>query len=591
MKVCNFLAPGLFFRKFAHVLLGCLILVSGNAVAADAATRPREDLVKTSDAKVSFGNYLVAEYASASRDTAAAATYYLKTLQTDPDNMLLQQKAFSALIADGRFTPALPIAGKLAEQQNTNAMPRFFLLLNEINEGRFAEARVVLENIPETGFQTLLGPLVRAWSLAGEGETANAVAALDPLDETPVFRPFRRNHKALIYTFSNDVTEAEIAYKAALVADRKGNLRIVLAYGRFLAGIDRAYEAKQLYEEYATKYPDNLAFAQAARELGLNRQQKPLVQSPGDGLAEALYGMAQALSADNAAGPAAYYLRLATFLRPDFPDAYLLLGQLLEGEGHVALAMEAYNKVSQDDILSGAAQLRKAWLLNDMDRTQDAIDLLGKLVSKNPAILEYQTSLADLLRSHEKYKDAIRYYTGALGLAPDDARDNWLIYYARGIAYERDKRWPQAEEDFLKALTLNPDQPQVLNYLGYSWVDQGLHLEKAMIMLQKAVELSPHDGFIIDSLGWAMFRLGRYDEAVELLEKAVLLQPQDPTLNDHLGDAYWASGRRNEAKFQWHHAISLGAAGDEKARIEVKLLEGIKLDKIKTDPAARLSEQ
>jgi tetratricopeptide (TPR) repeat protein len=523
-----------------------------------------------------FGAYLAAENAALNSDSAAAAGYYLETLKNDPDNILLQQKAYAALIGSARYEEARPVAEALTKEKSATNLPQFFLVLYDIRDGKYTDAQKALADIPDIGFQSLLNPLVRAWILAGQGKTDDAVLALDKLDQTPLFRPFRRNHRALLYAYGNKKTEAELAFKESLNAEGKGSLRTILAYGRFLNIIGRTYEAKALYQEYAKLYPDELSFSGAERQLEQPAGNKPFIASPAEGLAEALYSMASALAVDNATGPAAYYLRLATFLKPDFADAYVLLGRLLEVDKNYALAINAYDRVSADDVLDPEARLRKAWALNQMGKSEEALVILNDLVNSDAKSISFQVSLADMLRAHDKHDEAIQHYSAALKISGESpTKSAWVLYYSRGVTFERANRWPEAEADFLKALELSPNQPEVLNYLGYSWIERGVNLEKAQGMLERAVALSPNDAFIADSLGWALYVQKKYDEAVVILEKAVLQQPEDPTLNDHLGDAYWAAGRHNEARFQWRHAISLGALPADAVKIEAKLEKGL----------------
>mgnify|MGYP000565807262 FL=1 len=178
------------------------------------------------------------------------------------------------------------------------------------------------------------------------------------------------------------------------------------------------------------------------------------------------------------------------------------------------------------------------------------------------------TALGDLLRQQEEYGRAVRAYDTALELTPEDGPTRWFLLYARGISHERQKNWKQAEADFRAALELNPDQPQVLNYLGYSMVEKQVKLDEALNMIERAVAARPDSGYIVDSLGWVLFRLGRYDEAVSHMEKAVELMPVDPVVNDHLGDVYWAVGRSREAEFQWKRALSFVDPDDENAEAD-----------------------
>ena len=197
------------------------------------------------------------------------------------------------------------------------------------------------------------------------------------------------------------------------------------------------------------------------------------------------------------------------------------------------------------------------------------------IVAAHPQDPDAWSSLGSLQRAAKKFEDAAKSYDKAIELigAPDAGR--WTLFYFRGICFERSKQWPKAEADFKKALELFPDQPLVLNYLGYSWVDQGVNLDEAFKMLQRAVDLKPTDGYIVDSLGWAHFKLGHYQEAAQQLERAIELKPADPVVNDHLGDAYWRVGRKTEAQFQWNHARDMGPEPEDLPNILKKIANGL----------------
>jgi Flp pilus assembly protein TadD len=184
-------------------------------------------------------------------------------------------------------------------------------------------------------------------------------------------------------------------------------------------------------------------------------------------------------------------------------------------------------------------------------------------------------ALGNVLRGHKKFAECADVYTRGVDTLKQPEKTNWVIFYFRGICYERSHQWPKAEADLKKALDLFPEQPHVLNYLGYSWVDQGVHLDEGMDMIKRAVQQRPDDGYIVDSLGWAYFRTGNYPEAVKQLERAIELKPEDPTINDHLGDAYWRIGRTLEAKFQWAHARDLKPDPEDLPKIEAKLKDGL----------------
>src|SRR5690606_1430406 len=302
---------------------------------------------------------------------------------------------------------------------------------------------------------------------------------------------------------------------------------------------------------------------------------EPPFADPAGGIADALLGIAEALHQERGNRMAVVYARLAMFARPDLAEGALLIGEMMAEQGNHDAAIEAYQAVAPDSPLRYLAELRRAQALHASERQDEAFAALEELAAADPERIDALVQLGDLLRRDERYHEAEDAYSRAIARIGEPRREHWTLFYARGIAYERTDQWPQAEKDFLFALELEPEQPFVLNYLGYSWVDMGMHLDRAKGMLYRAVELRPDDGFIVDSLGWVHYRLGEYAAAVEQLERAVELEPGDPVINDHLGDAYWRVGRQREARYQWRRALSLEPEEDTVADIEEKLRQGL----------------
>jgi len=300
-----------------------------------------------------------------------------------------------------------------------------------------------------------------------------------------------------------------------------------------------------------------------------------LVNSAQAGAAEALYGLGASLGRRGGEDLALVYLQLALYLEPEHPLALLSLADLYEQLKKPDLALKVYERVPAASPLHRNALIQMASDLDTLNRPKEAQKHLNTLLKEHPDDQEVIMALGNVQRGHKQFAACADTYSKGIALIPHPEKSNWVLFYFRGICYERSHQWPKAEADLEEALKLFPDQPHVLNYLGYSWIDQGTHLDQGMAMIKRAVAQRPDDGYIVDSLGWAYYKLGKYDEAVKQLERAIELKPGDPTINDHLGDAYWRVGRTLEAKFQWAHARDMKPSPDELVKIEAKLKNGL----------------
>ena len=288
-----------------------------------------------------------------------------------------------------------------------------------------------------------------------------------------------------------------------------------------------------------------------------------------------MFNLASALPLTRAGAAALLYVRLATYLKPEFPVAQLLMGDILDQSDRHADSIAIYQNIALNSPYSWLARLKMAANLDHIDRIDEAKALLEQMAEERPTEIEPLVRLGSFLRVREDFAGAEQAYNRAFQRLAEVTPNYWSLYYYRGISRERQKKWSEAEKDFLKALELNPDQPYVLNYLGYSWVDQGVNLDRAKAMIERAVKQRRDDGYIVDSMGWVLYRLGAYGEAVQHLERAVELRPLDPIISDHLGDAYWRVGRRQEARFQWRRALSLDPEREEIGKIETKIENGL----------------
>jgi tetratricopeptide (TPR) repeat protein len=300
-----------------------------------------------------------------------------------------------------------------------------------------------------------------------------------------------------------------------------------------------------------------------------------MIKTPEEGMAEVFYGLGELLANEGGVGMGILYLQMALYLQPDHSFALVSLANAYESARRYEDAIAAYDRVAKDTPLQSEIEIRKAFDLNSLDKVDEAKVILDKLAAEDPKDVKALDALGSIMRVRKRYSEAVDYYTRALALVKEPAKRHWSLFYSRGTCYERLKNWPPAETDLKKALKLYPDQPMVLNYLGYSWVDQNHNLKEGMSLIEKAVALKPDDGYIVDSLGWAHFKLGNFKEAVRFLERAVELKPEDPVLNDHLGDALWRVGREREARFQWDQSLTLEPEPEEVEKIKKKLADGL----------------
>ncbi len=542
------------------------------AAPTRAATSPTEAPPPEETAASEPGNYLAALIASSDRDTASAESYYREALRIDPRNADLLERTFAAALSNGDEQTADMLAERLLTRDPTNNLAHLAAAVHAIQQGQYSAARAQLAT-SDPRSRDVTTALLAAWCYAGQSDLRRALDTLDRIRDSS-FAAFRDYNAGLISEQLGNPAEARRRLKSAYEAD-KNTLRFADAYARFLAAHGEVDGAKGVYREFSALAPHHPVVERELADLDAGRVPDPLVRSPKEGAAEVLYGLGAAGSRQGDELPALIYLRLSLYLRPSSDMTAVTLANLFERMKQSEQAIAAYQKVPQNSPFREDADIQVALLLDGMGKTDEAMRRMTEIVAARPNDVDALSSLAALQRSAKKYAEAAATYDRAIAAVGVPQRDNWTLFYFRGICFERDKQWPKAEADFKKALELYPDQPLVLNYLGYSWVDQGVNLEEAFKMLRRAVELQPNDGYIVDSLGWAHFKLGQYIEATETLERAIALKPADPVLNDHLGDAYWRVNRRTEARFQWNHARDMGPEPDDLPGILKKIEFGL----------------
>lgn len=500
------------------------------------------------------GPYLAGRQAAMQNDYAAAARYYAQALRAAPDKVELIEDSLNVRVLLGDVGDAVPLAADLEAMGQRSQIAHMVSIAGAVAEGDFAA--VLNRDMSEDGIGPLVDGLIRAWAEIGQGDLDAGLAAFDAVAQEQGLGGFAIYHKAMALAASGDFAGAEAIFGNSGASGIVRTRRAAMARAEVLSNLGRNDEAiASLREAFGPATDPELAAL-----IGALEGEAPVpfshVDTPTDGVAEVFYSVAGALRNEAGADYTLLYGRIARFLRPGHVDALLMNAELLEELNQYQLAIKVYREVPASHPAFHAAELGRAAALRRADRADAAIEVLETLARDFSDLPVIFSTLGDVRRGQEDYEGAAAAYDRALALTDSGARAEWFLYYARGISHERLGDWDDAEADFRQALALNPGQPQVLNYLGYSLVEKQIKLDEALDMIERAVAASPDSGYIVDSLGWVLYRLGRYEEAVTQMERAVELLPIDPVVNDHLGDVYWAVGREREAMFQWRRALS-----------------------------------
>lgn len=521
-----------------------------------------------------YGRYLAGRQAQFNDDTAGAADNYQTALRYDPNNPLLIRRAWFFLLAEGRMTEAIDLARQAMQLDPDSTVSPLVVAIGQANDDQWSEALVTLKTLEPVGLNSFLLPLSRAWIEQGRGRTDAALAALDSMKAQPHLMPLYNFHAGMILDLAGRPLQAWPYYAQVLgTPDDTVTLRAVQVIADFLRRNGRAEEGEALFSRYRNDHQGSelIETAYAAYQTGAERP----IRTARDGLAEALYGSATSVAQTQSYDTAQAFVRLALLLRPDFPYAEMMVGDLLSRQGRFADAAVLYAAVPAGAQTWFPVRLKLAQALQEQGDIDGARTVLNALATQYPASADPLTDLGELERRQKNWDAAAAAYQKALDLLGAPRQSHWPLYYSLGIALERGKRWPEAEKALKTALMLEKDQPMVLNYLGYSWIDRGMNLQDGKALIERAVAQRPNDGFIVDSLGWALYLMGDYPGAVRALERAIVLEASDPTINDHLGDALWQVGRELEARFQWQRALDLKPEPEDVDAIRRKLTEGL----------------
>jgi tetratricopeptide (TPR) repeat protein len=521
------------------------------------------------------GSYLAARHASVERDAASAATFYRSALRIDPKNNELLDRAFISSLADGDIEEAVKLADRILTIDKTNRVARLVIGVRDLKQKKYASAQANINQSIRGPITDLVATLLSGWATYGAGDSKAAVANIDKLTGPEWYPLFKDLHTGMILELAGKDKDAGVRLERAYKLD-DSMLRVADDYARWLTRNKDDPSALAIYEAFDKKLPRHPLVLEGLRETKAGKKLSPLVDSPQTGAAEALYGIGATLTRRGGEDLALVYLQLALYLAPNHPLALLSLADLYESVKKPAMAIKVYERMPASSPLKRNAQIQLATNLDAADRSDEAIKILKAVTKEDPRDLEAIMALGNVERGRKKFADCAVTYSQGIDALPDTAdKTSAIYYYYRGICEERSKQWNKAEADMRKALELQPEQPHVMNYLGYSWIDQGVNLDEGMKLIKRAVDQRPDDGYIVDSLGWAYYRIGNYEDAVKNLERAIDLKPEDPTINDHLGDAYWRIGRTLEAKFQWAHARDLKPEPEDLPKIEAKIENGL----------------
>jgi tetratricopeptide (TPR) repeat protein len=519
--------------------------------------------------------YVAGEFAQSQGDLVAATRYFGAALQSDPADVLLQRRVFELSLQSGDMDRAVKLATSLVKDAPNDSSLLLVLAVDAVRKSDWQTAQLHLESLSNAGIDGILGPVLKSWVAVGKGKPDEASDILAVLDKTPNFRPFAAEQRAWIALASGKWREASEAFAPLLgESGTSGSLRMRFAAA---SAAQRAGDSAR-----ATKILSGEAANQAhpwlleARSVLASGKMLPVpVTDAKAGIAEMLRRVSLDLSRDETPASALGYTWLSARLSPGSPETILTLMDVMTSskQGDQALLLlESLPKGEMSDLVATMARVR---ILGGLGKDKEVVQLLQDATRKWPDRTEMWTSLGDAHRNTENFDAAVAAYSKALALTGTPKESDWGLYFVRGISYERQKKWEPAEADLKQSLALKPNQASVLNYLGYSWLEQKKNLAEATRMIELALEQRPSDGAIVDSLGWALFLKGDVPKAVERLEEAIASVPNDPTVNEHLGDAYWSQGRILEARHRWQAALDAEPDAAQKLRLTDKLDFGL----------------
>ncbi len=544
------------------------------------------------------GDYLSGRLAARTNDVVTAANAFGDAQLEAPGATKILRDAFFFHLASGNFDAALPLAEKIASdpEEGDDGLASMVLAARDIKFGQYRSARTALASSSEAVYFTATKNIIDAWAVSVL-HGVNGAAQTLTMNAESEFKGFDPLHIALFAELANRSDAALSAHQVSVVT--YGGTVGRSAYGAFLersGDVDAAREFYGLLLKEAG--PDREIARQGLARLDAGDVSQLFANAtPAQGTAIAFYTLAGAIlqqtSNQRAAAERAGFnindinynlplvlTQLALYVDPNFDDARRFAGSILNAYGNYDQAQEILTGVPPASPYYELARREIAAGLAAQEKDEQAISVLRNASRQDPDALELRLTLANLLASRERFKEAVEVADALIARLPAEVeQDAWRYFVARASFLLELDDWPATERDLQRAVEIAPEEPTALNYLGYSWAERGLNLEEAFELIEKAVSLQPNSGAIIDSLGWAHYQLGDYEQAVGHLEHAAALSPDDSTVTEHLGDVYWRLGREREARYQWNHALELSPSGNQSAILNEKIEIGL------SDPA------
>lgn len=528
------------------------------------------------DPQTPSGNYLASRFAQRHHDWNKATKFLDTILEKKPEDLELKKRAMVLSMGAGHYDDAMERARQVLAEESDNALALLFIAMQQFKAKDYESAAATIAGLPVGSLSDFVVPLLDSWSKAAVG-----TYDIENLQHSAV----HIYHAMLISDYLGKDEQVKVLLQGAL-GSQDMTTHDLERFADLYTYIGQAEDAFEIYVKILELDPENMSVPQKIKQVqayledpdeGTLEGLFTPVTSAEDGMARTMFDMARLLYGDYSDESAKIFANIALYLQPDMANGRLMMAYIEARNGRYNKAIEYYNSIGPEDAHYFEARRRSADLLEENGRIEDALAALRDLVATHND-LESLIQIGDVYRRDEQFSKAVTVYNQAEEqLGGTIPADYWQLHYVRGIAYEQLGKWDKAEADLKKALEFQPDHPFVLNYLGYSWADQGINLKQSMDMIRRAASLRPEDGYIIDSLGWVLFRLGKHEEAVPHLERAVELLPYDPIINDHLGDSYWSVGRKREARFQWMRAKNHSEDAELTAKINDKITNGLSL--------------